>query len=98
LDVICLDTLSGEVIEVSSSFDLSIFSPMIDAQFAEGGGNAPEGSLSVSFRELWTDMDMMDEISCGGNFVGNVPRNAHHERRSLPSVEKTGERASHTYK
>jgi hypothetical protein len=37
---------------------------------------------------------MMDAISHGGTSVGNVPRNTHHERRSLPSVEKAGERTS----
>jgi hypothetical protein len=98
LDIICLDTPSGVVVEVSSSFDLSIFSPKTDAQFTEGGGNAPEGSSSVSIGELWVEMDMMDEISRGGNSAENVPRNAHHKRRSLPSIEKTGEHASHTDK
>jgi hypothetical protein len=52
----------------------------------------------VGIGELWAEMDMMDEISHGGNSIGNVPRNAHHERRSLPSVKKTGERACHTDK
>jgi hypothetical protein len=73
LDVICLDTPSGEV-EVSSSYDLSIFTSKTDAQFSEGGGNAPEGSSSVSIRELWAEMDMMDALSCGGSSVRNVPR------------------------
>jgi hypothetical protein len=94
LNVICLDTPSGEVVEVSSSCNLFVFSPKTDAQFTEGGGNTPEGSSSVSIGELWAEMDMMDEISHGGNSAGNVSRNAHHERRSLPLVEKTGERAS----
>jgi hypothetical protein len=98
LDVICLDAPSGEVVEVSSSYDLSIFSPKTDAQSAEGGGNAPEGSSSVSIGELWAEMDMMDEISHGGTSVENVPRNLHHERRCLSSIEKTGERASRTDK
>jgi hypothetical protein len=52
----------------------------------------------VSIGELWAEMDMMDEISHIGTSVGNVSRNAHHERRSLLSVEMTGERASHTDK
>jgi hypothetical protein len=52
----------------------------------------------VSIGELWAKMDMMDEISRRGNSAGNVPRNAHHEWRSLPLVEKTGERASHMFK
>jgi hypothetical protein len=55
------------------------------------GGNASVGSSSVNTEELWTEMDMMDEISHGGTSVGNIPRNTHRERRSLPSVEKTGE-------
>jgi hypothetical protein len=98
LDAICLDTPSGEVVEVSSSCDLSVFSPKTDAQFAEDSGNAPEGSSNVSIEELWAKMDMMDEISRGGNSAKNVPRNAHREQRSLPSVEKTGKCASRTDK
>jgi hypothetical protein len=98
LDVICLNTPSGEVVEVSSSYDMSIFSSKTDAPFTEGGGNAPEGPSSVSVGEFWAEMDMMDEISHGGTSARNVPRNVHHEWRSLPSVEKTGERASHTDK
>jgi hypothetical protein len=49
----------------------------------------------VSIEELWAEMY---EISHRGPSVGNVPRNAHHERRSLPSVETTGEWASCTDK
>jgi hypothetical protein len=97
LDVICLDTPSGEV-EVSSSYDLFIFSLKTDAQFSEGGGNTPEGSSSVSIGELWAEMDMMDAISHGGTSTGNVPRNAHHEQRSMPLVETTSERTSRTDK
>jgi hypothetical protein len=78
LDVICLDTPSGAV-EVSSSYDLSIFSLKTDAQFSEGGGNAPEGSSSVSIGELWAEMDMTDAISHEGTSTRNIPRNTHHE-------------------
>jgi hypothetical protein len=42
LDVICLDRPSGEVIELSSSCDLFVFSPKAEAQCAEGDGNTPE--------------------------------------------------------
>jgi hypothetical protein len=52
----------------------------------------------VSIRELWAEMDMMDAISCGGTSTGNVPRNAHCERRSIPLILTTGERTSHTDK
>jgi hypothetical protein len=90
LDVICLDMPSGEVVKVSSSYDLSCFSLKAGAQFTEGGGNAPKGSSSVSIGESSTEMDMMDEISHGGTSIRNVSRIAHRERRSLPSVEMTG--------
>jgi hypothetical protein len=97
LDVICLDTPSGEV-EVFSSYDLSIFSPKIDAQFSEGGGNAPEGSSSVSIREPWAEMDMMDALSCGGSSARNVPWSTHREWRSVTLAPTTSERTSRTVK
>jgi hypothetical protein len=43
-------------------------------------------------------MDMMDAISHGGTYAGNVPRNAHHKRKSVPLVETTGECTSRTDK
>jgi hypothetical protein len=98
LDVICLDMPSGEVVQVSSSYDFSVLSLKADAQFSEGSGNVPEGSSSVSIGELWAEMDMMDEISHGGTSIGTVPRSTYHERRSLPSVKTTAKRASHMNK
>jgi hypothetical protein len=92
-----LDTPSGEV-EVSSSYDLSIFSPKTDAQFSEGSGNTPEGSSSVSIRELWAEMDMIDALSHGGSSTENVPRSVHHERWSVPLVLTTGKCTSLTDK
>jgi hypothetical protein len=55
-------------------------------------------SSSVSIEALWAKMDMLDETNRGGSFAVNIPWNAHHGRRSLPSVEKIGERASRTDK
>jgi hypothetical protein len=97
LDVICLDTPSGEA-EVYSSYDLSIFTPKTVAQFSEGGGNAPEGSSSVSIGELWAKIDMMDAICQGCTSTGNVPWNTYHERRSMPLVEMTEECTGRTDK
>jgi hypothetical protein len=87
-----------DVLDVSSSCDLSVFSPKVDAQCAEGDGNTLERSSSVSIEALWAEMDMLDEISHGGTSNGKVPRNAHCKRRSLPLVEKTGECPSREYK
>jgi hypothetical protein len=89
---------SAEVIELSSSCDLSVFSPKADAQCAEGDGNTPERSSSVSIEALWAEMDMLDETNHRGSSAMNIPWNAHRERRSLLSVEKNGECASHTDK
>jgi hypothetical protein len=52
----------------------------------------------VSIGELWAEMDMIYAISREGTSVGNAPRNAHHERRSVPLVKTTGESSSHTDK
>jgi hypothetical protein len=63
LDVIYVDTPSGEVLEVSSSCILSIFSSGADPQCAKGIEVTPEGSSGMSIRELWPDIDKLDEIN-----------------------------------
>jgi hypothetical protein len=62
LDIICLDTPSGEAVEISNSYDLSVFSPRVGSPHAKGVGATPTGS-SPSIRELWPDIDKMDEIN-----------------------------------
>jgi hypothetical protein len=57
------------VIEISSSCDLSVFS-QVDPHHAEGGGDAPEESLSSSIGELWPDIDKLDQVNRGATFVG----------------------------
>jgi hypothetical protein len=61
LDIICVDTPSGEVAEKSSSYDLSMFSSGANSQGAEIVAVASRGSSS-SIRELWPNIDMLDEI------------------------------------
>jgi hypothetical protein len=63
LDVICVDTPSGEVAKKSSSYDLSIFSSRADSQGAEVIVVASEDS-SPSIVELWPNIDELDEIRC----------------------------------
>jgi hypothetical protein len=62
LDIICLDTPSGEVIEISSSYDLSVSLPGAVSPHAKGVGATPAG-LSSSIGELWPDIDKLDEIN-----------------------------------
>jgi hypothetical protein len=58
------------VIEISSSCDLSVFFSQVDPHHAEGGGDAPEESLSSSIGELWLDIDKLDQVNRGATFVG----------------------------
>jgi hypothetical protein len=94
LDIIDLDMPSGGVIKISSSCNLFAFSSKTDPQRAEGIGDTPEGSSSVSIRELWPDIDKLDEISRRGASAGNAPRGMLREEKSLPLVKKTDEHAS----
>jgi hypothetical protein len=61
LDIICVDTPSGEVAKMSSSYDLSLFSSGADTECAEIVEVA-FGGLSLSIGELWPDIDKLDEI------------------------------------
>jgi hypothetical protein len=61
-----VDMPSGKVLEASSSCDLSILSLGANPQCAEGVSVAPEGSLSMSIRELWPNIDKLGEINHGG--------------------------------
>jgi hypothetical protein len=72
LDIIVLDTPSGEVIQISSSScDLAIFSSKDGSQRDEGTGAVPGGSSSVSIGELWPDIDKLDEVGRGGTSTGS---------------------------
>jgi hypothetical protein len=58
-----VDTPSGEPVEMSSSYDLPIFSSGADPEGVEIVAVASRGS-SLSIRELWPDIDKLDEIQC----------------------------------
>jgi hypothetical protein len=60
-DIICVDTPSGKVAKMSSSYDLPIFSSGADPEGLEIVAAASRGS-SPSIGELWPDIDKLDEI------------------------------------
>lgn len=63
LYIIVLDTLGGDLVEIwSSSIDLSLFSSKVGSHPDEGAGAAPNGSSSVSVRELLPGIDQLDEV------------------------------------
>jgi hypothetical protein len=56
-----VDMPSGEATEMSSSYDLPIFSSGADHEYAKIVDVVSEGSSS-SIEELWPDIDKLDEI------------------------------------
>jgi hypothetical protein len=92
LDIICLDTPSGEAVEISSSYDLSIFSPGAGSPHAEGVGATPAWS-SPSIRELWPDIDKLDEINCEDTFAVHIHEVALCDSECLALTKKTNKRA-----
>jgi hypothetical protein len=81
-----LSTASVEVIEISSSYELSIFSSRAGSQSDEGAVAAPDKSSSDSIGEFWPDINKLDEINCAGTSVIGLSGGALHEWRSAPLV------------
>jgi hypothetical protein len=88
LDIICLDTPSGEVIKISSSYDLSVFSPGVSSPHAEGVGATPAGS-SPSIRELWPNIDKLDKINHEETSAVHIREVALRDSESLALTNKT---------
>jgi hypothetical protein len=88
LDIICLDTPSGEVVEISSSYDLSVFSPGDGSPHAEGVGATPAGSSSC-IRELWPDIDKLDEINREDTSAIHIREVGLRDSESLALTKKT---------
>jgi hypothetical protein len=98
LDAIYVDTPGGEVIEISSSSNLSTFSSGANPQNAEGVEATPVGSSGVSIGELWLNIDKLDEVSCGGASIVAIPEVAPHEGKSRAFVEKSDKFVRHKKK
>jgi hypothetical protein len=71
LDIICVDTASGEVTEKSSSYDLCIFSSGADSQGDEIVVVASR-YYSPSIGELWPDIDNLEKIRCEDTSVVHI--------------------------
>jgi hypothetical protein len=98
LGVIVLDTPSSGIIKISSSCDLPKSSLKADSRRSKGAGAAPEMSPSASIRDLWPDIDKLDEINSGDASIENVPGNVIHGQRLMPSVVRTNENVRHVVK
>jgi hypothetical protein len=68
MDSICVDTPSGEAVEKSSSYNLSIFSSGADSRGAKVVTAMCDDS-SLSIVELWPDIDKLDNPSCGDTSI-----------------------------
>jgi hypothetical protein len=74
MDIIYVDTPSGDVAEKSSSYNLSIFSSRANSEGAEVVTATREDS-SPSIGELWPNIDKLDDPLCKGTSVVHA-RNA----------------------
>jgi hypothetical protein len=97
LDIIYVDTPSGEVAKISSSYNLPIFYSRADPQRAESVEVAPEGS-SPSIGVLWPQIDKLDEIQREDTSVVHTHEVAHHDRKSLASAKKIDKRSKRSGK
>jgi hypothetical protein len=77
---------------------LSIFCSQVDPHRAEGDGDAAKGSSSSSIRELWPNIDKLDEENHGATFVGDLSGSTLCERSSSTLVVRVNERANPTNK
>jgi hypothetical protein len=87
LDIICVDTPNGEVAEMSSSYDLFIFSSGADpdcAQIVE----VASGGLSPSIGELWPDIDKLHEMHREDTSVVCTHDVSLHGTKSIASTNK----------
>jgi hypothetical protein len=88
LNIISLDTPSGEVVEISSSYDLSVFSSGAGSSHAEGVGATPAGS-SPSIGDLWPDIDKLDEINREDTSAVHICEVALRDSEPLALTKKT---------
>jgi hypothetical protein len=81
MDIICVDTPSGKVVEKSSSYNLSIFSSGADSRGAEVVTAMCDDS-SPSVVELWPNIDKLDNPSCRDTSVVRTCDAMIHGKRS----------------
>jgi hypothetical protein len=82
-----VDMPSGEAAEMSSSYDLPIFSSGADHEYAKIVDVVSEGSSS-SIEELWPDIDKLDEIWREDTSIVYTRDVSLRSRKSIASPEK----------
>jgi hypothetical protein len=92
MDIIYVDTLSSEVIKKSSSYNLSIFSSGADFEGAEVVTATREDSRP-SIKELWPNIDKLDNLSREDTSVVHARNYAIRGKRSDASIEDTDKRS-----
>jgi hypothetical protein len=86
MDINCVDTPSGEAVEKSSSYNLSIFSSGADSRGAEVvTAMCDDSSLSVV--ELWPDIDKLDNPYFGDISIVRTRDTTIHGIRSDTLIE-----------
>jgi hypothetical protein len=88
MDIIYVDTPSGEAVEKSSSYKLSIFSSGADSEGAEVITAMREDS-SPSVGELWPNIDTLDNPSHEDTSVVHARNASIHGKRSAAPIQNT---------
>jgi hypothetical protein len=94
MDIICVDTPTGEALEISSTYNLSIFSSGADSWSVKVVTAMCDNS-SLSVVELWPDIDKLDNPSCGDTSVVRMRDTMIRGKRSNALVEDASRRSRH---
>jgi hypothetical protein len=94
MNIIYVDTPSGEAAEKSSSYNLSVFSSWANSEGAKVVAATHEDS-SPSIRELWPDIDKLDDPSHEDTSYVHARNASIRGKRSATSIENTNKRSRH---
>jgi hypothetical protein len=92
LDIIYVDTPSGEADKKSSSYNLSIFSSGANSKGAEVIASTYEDS-SPSIRDVWPNIDKLDDLAREDTSVVHARNALVHGKRSATSIENASKRS-----
>jgi hypothetical protein len=87
MDIYYVDTPSGEAVEKSRSYNLSIFSFGGNSEGAEV--IAPHENSSPSIGELWPDIDKLDDPPHEDTTIVHAHNTSIHGKRSAAPIENT---------
>jgi hypothetical protein len=89
-----VDTPSGEDAEKSTTYNLSIFSSRANSEGAEVVAISHKDS-SPSTRELWSDIDKLDDLPCKDTSIVHARNALIHGKRLAASIDNASKHSRH---